>query len=166
MKNCIIIHGCPSDNTDPTYNKHRMPRLKKELISNNIPTETPLMPSPWQPIYEEYKKEFEKYPINEDSILIGHSCGCSFLVHRLGESKQKIQKLILVAPRKINDEGDMIREKFYGYPIDESIKERAKEILIFTSNDEDPEGKESVKIFHEALGGKIIDLKDHGHYTF
>ncbi len=36
---------------------------------------------------------------------------------------------------------------------------------MFTANDEDPEGKESLKIFHEALGGEIIDLKNHGHYT-
>lgn len=164
MKNCIIIHGCPSDNTDPSYNKHRIPWLKNELINNSIPTETPLMPSPWQPVYEDYKKEFEKYPVNEDSILIGHSCGCAFLVRWLGETKQKINKLILVAPRKINDEGDDFREAFYGYPIDESIKERVKEIVMFTANDEDTEGKESLQIFHDAIWGKIIELKQHGHY--
>ncbi len=164
MKNCIIIHGCPSDNTDPSYNKHWIPRLKNELIKNSIPTETPLMPSPWQPVYEDYKKKFEKYPVNEDSILIGHSCGCAFLVRWLGETKQKIAKLILVAPRKINDEWGIIWEKFYTYLIDESIKERVKEIVMFTANDEDPEGKESLQIFHDAIWGKTIELKQHGHY--
>ena len=36
---------------------------------------------------------------------------------------------------------------------------------MFTSDDEENEGKESLKIFHDALGGKIINLKSHGHYT-
>jgi predicted alpha/beta hydrolase family esterase len=165
MRNCIIIHGCRSDNTDPSYNKHWIPRTKKELATNNIPTETPLMPSPRQPVYEDYKKEFEKYPVDEDTILIGHSCGCAFLVRRLGESKQKIRKLILVAPWKINDEGDEFREAFYIYPIDISIKDRVEKIVMFTANDEEPEGKESLKIFHDALNGEIINLENHGHYT-
>ncbi len=165
MGNCIIIHGCPSNNMDPTYNKHRIPRLKNELIKNNIPTETPLMPSPRQPVYEDYKKEFEKYTVDEDTILIGHSCGCAFLVRWLWETKQKIKKLILVAPWKINDEGDEFREIFYTYPIDITIKDRVKKIVMFTSNDEDPEGKESLNIFHKSLEGEVINLKDHGHYT-
>ncbi len=40
------------------------------------------------------------------------------------------------------------------------------EIIIFTSNDEEEDGKKSVKIFHDILGGKIIELKNHGHFTF
>ena len=36
---------------------------------------------------------------------------------------------------------------------------------MFTADDEDLEGKESLQIFHKALGGNIIDLKSHGHYT-
>lgn len=123
------------------------------------------MPHPWEPDYNAFRVEFEKYPVSEDTILIGHSCGCSFLVRWLGDSKQKISKLILVAPWKISPKGDKSREAFYGYPIDETIKNRAGEIVMFTSDNEEEEGKESLKIFHEALGGKIIELKGRGHYT-
>ncbi|KKP27340.1 MAG: hypothetical protein UR15_C0035G0009 [Parcubacteria group bacterium GW2011_GWA2_31_28] len=35
---------------------------------------------------------------------------------------------------------------------------------MFTSNDEKDDGKESLKIFHNALGGEIINLQNHGHY--
>ena len=35
---------------------------------------------------------------------------------------------------------------------------------MFTSNDEEPAGKESLSIFHDALGGEIINLENHGHY--
>jgi predicted alpha/beta hydrolase family esterase len=88
--NCIVIHGCPSNAErvmDPktrTYDKHWIPWIKKE---------------------------FEKYNVTKNTILIGHSCGCAFLVRWLGETKQKVNKLILVAPWKIPDkkEEDIIR---------------------------------------------------------
>jgi predicted alpha/beta hydrolase family esterase len=60
------------------------------------------MPSPWYPDYEKFKKEFEKYSVNENTILIGHSCGSSFLVRWLGETKRKIFKLILFTPWKVH----------------------------------------------------------------
>lgn len=169
--NCIIVHGCPRNaekamNPETrTYDKHWLPWVKKGLITKGIKTETPLMPNPWAPDYKAFKKEFEKYKVTENTILIGHSCGCAFLVRWLGESKQKIRKLILVAPWKIPDKDDKFRKAFYTYPINETIKSRVDKIVMFTSDDEEDEGKESLKIFHAALGGKIIELKGKGHYT-
>lgn len=166
-KKCIIIHGCPSDigngiNTET--DKHWIPWTKDQLIALKIETEVPLMPSPWQADYKKFKTEFEKYEVNEDTILVGHSCGCAFLVRWLGETKRSILKLILVAPWKIPDKEDDLIKEFYTYDIDETIKERVEKIIIFTSDNEKDDGKESVKIFHTALGGEIINLKNHGHY--
>lgn len=168
---CIVIHGCPSHKereTDPetrTYDKHWIPWIKKELTSIGIKTETPLMPKPWEPDYNAFKKEFEKYKVTDNTILIGHSCGCAFLVRWLGETKQKVYKLILVAPWKIPDKGDEGREAFYLYPIDETIKSRVNKIIMFTADDEEDDGKRSLKIFHDALGGKVIEIRERGHYT-
>ena len=94
---------------------------------------------------------------------MGITCGCSFLVRWLGETKQRIDKLILVAPWKIAESGGA-EEGFYDYDIDESIKERVNKVVIFTADDEEADGKKSAKIFGDALGGKIIELKGHGHY--
>ncbi|MEI6498526.1 MAG: alpha/beta hydrolase [bacterium] len=141
---------------------------KDRLDSLGISTVNPNMPDPWNPKYEDYKKEFEKYPVYENSILIGHSRGTAFLVHWLSETKKKVKKLILVAPWKVSvdDVGEeKLKTKFYDFEINPSIKERVGEIVYFTSDNEDPEGKESLKIFHDAIGGKIINLLDHGHYT-
>jgi len=170
--NCIIIHGCPSNmekamNPETrTYNKHWISWVKEKLIEQGIKAQTPLMPRPWLPDYKAFKKEFEEYPVSENTILIGHSCGCAFLVRWLGESKEIVKKLILVAPWKIPDENDIFRKEFYTYPIDESIKTRVKEIIMFTADDEEADGKKSLRIFYSALGGKIIELKGSGHYTF
>lgn len=171
MKNVIIIHGCPTDEEKVmdadtrTYDKHWMPWLKAQLTALNIKVETPLMPNPWEPVYEDFKAEFEKYPVDEDSILIGHSCGTTFLTRWLGETKQKVDKLILISPWYITDKDDDARREFYEQPIDESIKERTNEIIIFTSNNDYEDGKKSVKIFESIVGGKVIELKDRGHYT-
>jgi predicted alpha/beta hydrolase family esterase len=123
------------------------------------------MPNPWNPVYNDYKKEFEKYRVDEDTILIGHSRGCAFLVRWLGESKQRISKLILVVPYKIAVGDNHLKKRFYQFDIDSSIKDRVGEIIIFTSDNEDKEGKRSVEIYHKAIGGRIINLRDHGHYT-
>jgi len=173
-KRCIIIHGCPSDEEkamDPTrrtYDKHWIPWTKKILNFNGIETITPSLPEPWRADYDKFKEEFEKYEVDENTVLIGHSCGCAFLVRWLGETKKKILKLILVAPWKIPDlDGGKleIQKKFYNYEIDSGISSRVEEIYMFTSNNEELEGKQSVIIFHDALGGEIIELENHGHYT-
>jgi predicted alpha/beta hydrolase family esterase len=142
-----------------------MPWLKKVLTDRGINTETPLMPSPWTPVYEDFKEEFEKCQVNEDTILIGHSCGCAFLVRWLGETETKIAKLVLVAPWKIPDGKDNARKAFYNYPIDETIKSRAKEIVMFISDNEVEDGKKSLEMYHKVLGGEVIELKGKGHFT-
>lgn len=168
--NCIIIHGCPStkesliDVSERTYYKHWIPWLREKLLEKGVPTQTPLMPEPWIPDYEKYKDEFEKHNVNENTVLVGHSCGAAFLVRWLGDTKKKIKKLTLVAPWKIPKAGDLIKEKFYNFPIDETIKSRVGEIVMFTSDNEKLGGSESIAIYHKALGGKIITLSGRGHF--
>jgi len=167
----IIIHGCPSNlekSMDPekrTYDKHWIPWLKEKLEEKEITVYAPLMPEPWAPIYENWKKEFNKLEFDEDSVLIGHSCGCAFLVRWLGETKKKIKKLILVAPWKIPDEDKLLRKDFYVYEINKEIPSFVDEIVMFTADDEELDGKKSLEIYRKSLGGKIIELSGRGHYT-
>ncbi len=170
-KSCLIVHGCPGDEeslmdlSERTYTKHWISWIRRELNARGISTQVPLLPEPWSPVYEKFKAEFEKYPVNESTILIGHSCGGAFLVRWLGDTKQKIDTLILVAPWKIPEPGDSGREAYYGYTIDETISDRVKRIVMFISDDEEEDGKKSVEIFYKALGGERIELTDHGHFT-
>lgn len=172
MKKVVIIHGCPSDaekamNPETrTYDKHWIPWAKKQLEENGVKIRVPLMPDPWQPDYKKFKAEFEKYEVDENTILIGHSCGCAFLVRWLGESKKKISKLILVAPWKIpQGKRNGVDVDFYEYDIDQTIKNRVQKIVMFTADDEEEDGKKSLEIYHQVLDGEVIELKGHGHYT-
>ena len=149
-----------------TYDKHWIPWVKEQCIRWGIETETPRMPSPWEPDYEKFKTEFEKYRVDENTLLIGHSCGCAFLVRWLGESKKKTAKLILVAPWKIPDKDDKNRKEFYTYDIDPSLKNRVGRIIFFTSDNEELNGKRSLEMFQTVIGGKVIELKGRGHYCF
>ncbi|MCA9485877.1 MAG: alpha/beta hydrolase [Nanoarchaeota archaeon] len=79
-------------------------------------------------------------------------------------NKSKNKKLILVAPWKIPEKEEQEEIEFYTYEINESIKSNIKEIIIFTSTNEEEDGKKSAQIFHKALGGKLIELKNKGHY--
>jgi len=163
--NCIIVHGCPGteestmDLSRRMYDKHWMPWIRSQLDSMEIPAEIALMPEPWAPVYKNWKKEFEKYPVAEQTILIGHSCGCAFLTRWLGDTKRKVMALVLVAPWKIG------KHDLYNFTIDPTIKNRIKTILFFTSDTEVADGKKSLEMYHSVLGGKIITLPNHGHYT-
>ncbi|NCO11709.1 hypothetical protein CO038_02305 [Candidatus Pacearchaeota archaeon CG_4_9_14_0_2_um_filter_39_13] len=171
----IILHGCPGDEEkamDPerrTYDKHWIPWTRKKLEGKGIKTETPHMPIPWKADYESWKKEFDKLDVNKDSILVGHSCGAAFLVRWLGDTGKKVKRLILVAPWKIpygKGERLELKRKFYTYEVNPEIKNNVSDIIIFTADDEEEDGKKSARIFHKALGGQLIELKKHGHYCF
>ncbi len=161
---CIIVHGCPDSPEKDLTKQHWVSWTVRELKEKGILAKTPLMPEPWKPKYERFKKAFEKLTVDENTVLIGHSCGCAFLVRWLGDTKQSVKKLILVAPWKVPRKGNAVRKAFYTYPIDPTIPVRVGEIVIFTADDEEPDGKKSVKMYRDVLGGKLIELKGHGHY--
>ena len=172
ISNVVIVHGIPSDEEKTknpktrTYDKHWIPWIKEHLKNKKIDVEVPLMPEPWKPNYENWKKKFDTLNINENSVLIGHSGGCAFLVRWLGETKKKIQKLILVAPWKISSEEFSDEEnEMYSFEINKGIKKKVRKIIIFTSDNEEDDGKKSVQIFHDATNSKIIGLKNYGHFT-
>ncbi len=168
MKNVIIIHGCssgPEESKEYPENKHWMPWVRGQLVARGISATTPLMPESWAPDYERWKAEFEKQDINGETTLIGHSCGCAFLVRWLGDAKRQIDKLILIAPWKIGTTSEA-KKKFYDYPIDETIKQRVSKIVMFTADNEEQNGKKSMEMFKNALGGTVIELKGCGHYTY
>lgn len=166
--NVVIVHGCP-DLDEPrspeerTYDKHWIPWIKEKLTDKRIACETPLMPEPWNPKYEDWKKKFEKIKIDENSILIGHSAGTTFLVRWIAETKRKIKKLILVASWKEPWLDTPENKDFCNFDLDPQLDNLAKEIIIFTSDY--PEEKERAIFFNKSFNSKLIELKGRGHFV-
>ena len=106
------------------------------------------MPDAYKPDYEKWKGEFERLSVDEDTILVGHSCGGGFLVRWLSENKIEMKKLVLVAPW-----------------IDPARTERM-ETHILISDDDDEDIQVSVNKIKDALrGAKQHDFQGMGHFT-
>jgi uncharacterized protein len=170
MKNVIILHGCCSkeeffDETLPSSsNSHWLPWLQKNLVTIGISAQTPEMPQAYDPDYENWKRVFNGFTIDEDILLVGHSCGAGFLLRWLGETKKHLTKLILVAPW-LDLTGK--RGGFLEFEIDRCIEGRVNELhILFSSNDKVEGVKESVQILRgKFANAKVHDLIDKGHFT-
>ena len=171
MKNCIILHGSNSTEEEskeglPENERHWKPWLKNELEKKGINVSNRLYSNDWAPDYYEWKNQFEKNKIDENSILIGHSAGGAFLVRWIGETKTKVRKLILVSPGKAGRESRGTLSNLYGNNTYRDIGDCVKEeIVVFTSNNDIPTHIKSANEYSKELPAKVINLKNHGHFT-
>lgn len=170
MKNAILLHGaCDKEEYfsveyPSLSNSHWFPWLQKQLLINGILTQTPEFPSPYAPIYSEWKIEFERFPINSETILIGHSCGGGFLVRWLSESKIKVDKVILVAPWFDPDKTKT--SEFFEFTIDPMLFEYASSLEVFVSDNDETDIHTSVEILCKAVPRiKIRRFTGLGHFT-
>lgn len=169
MKTAIVIHWVPEEDqffdptSDSSSNSHWVPRLQKQLLINDIFTQTPEMPISYSPKYELWKKEFERFDINENTILVWHSWGAGFIIRWLSENNVKVNKVALVAPRlNIDREEDM---DFFNFSLDKNFIHRAKDLLIFSSKtDMDIIIKTVDYLKSEIKGIKIMEFEDMWHF--
>lgn len=171
MNNAILVHGWSdlakiNDPMRPTpSNGSWLPWLTKQLFMKKIFTVAIEMPIADLPIYEDWKKEFERYDVGPETTLVGHSCGAGFLVRWLGENPHiKIDKLILVAPSLGLSWED---RSFFDFEIDPELHNRVEKISIFVANDDRDVIQEAVKVYQTKIpSSKTIILEKGGHLTF
>lgn len=171
MKEAILLHGCCDEDEflSEAYpspsNSHWIPWLQKRLLCKGFACQTPEMPTPFRPVYKEWKYTFEKLYAENTKILVGHSCGCGFLLRWIGETGANIDHLALVAPwidphRKLGD--------FLSFKIDPGLATHINKIDIFFSTDEPVAGvRESVKDITAKLGNtRLHQFSNMGHFSF
>lgn len=171
MKNAILLHGKPGEqeyydvSTPSCSNYHWFPWLQKQLLVKDIKADTPEVPYAFDPQWDLWKKEVERFEINPDTILVGHSCGGGFWIRYLSENKNiKAGKVILVAP-SLNTEKTW-GKKFFDFKIDPALIERVKELVIFNSTDDKVGIQESVRRIRQAIPSvKYREFKNMGHFT-
>ena len=173
MKNAILVPGRPDKEEyyDPQYpsnsNNHWFPWLSKQLQINDVFAVAVEPPRPWQPRYDVWKKEFERFDITPETVLVGHSCGGGFLVRWLSENKDvKVGKVVLVAPwLNPGDNPSSDTADFFHFEIDPALVSRTDGIIIFNSDDDFKSIHESVDIIRKAV--KNIGYKEfHGYGHF
>lgn len=170
MRTAIILHGMPDEEEyfnsafPSASNSHWLPWLQKQLLINGIFAETPELPKPYEPNYKNWCLVFNRFSVDEETDLIGHSAGAGFLLRWLSDNKIRIRRLILVAP--FLDPEKEIKSGMLNFEIDEKLSERAEEIFIFVSPDDDREILESVRRIKSKLPGVIVnELPGRGHFT-
>ncbi len=175
MRNAILIPGRPDKEEyyNPNYpsnsNNHWFPWLTKQLMMHDIFTVSLEIPTPWQPRYEVWKKELERFDITPETILIGHSCGGGFVVRWLSENKnRKVNKVVLVAPW-LNPENNPRSDTadFFDFQIDSGLVARTGGVTIFSSDDDKETIQRSVGTLKKEIKG-IVHKEFHnlGHFCF
>jgi uncharacterized protein len=171
MKAAIIIHGMPSQeeyynpDSPAQSNKHWLPWLQRQLILNDILAQTPELPEPYAPDYEKWTEIFDQWKIDQDTMLIGHSCGAGFLVRWLSESKRKVGKVALVAPWL--DPSKKLHTGFFAFNIDPGMVERADKFAIFYAKNDSEEIHKSINLLREKIStASFIELEAGGHFVF
>jgi predicted alpha/beta hydrolase family esterase len=173
MKTAILVPGRPDkfEYYDPKYpsnsNNHWFPWLTKHLMMHDIHTVAIELPKPWQPRYDIWKKEFERFDVGKNTILVGHSCGGGFLVRWLSENKDiTVGTVVLVAPW-LNPENNPLSDTadFFEFEIDPNVVSRTQAITIFNSDNDQSTIHESVDIIRQQIKGiGYKEFHNHGHF--
>ncbi len=171
MKTAIIIHGMPSKEnyfnpqSPAQSNKHWLPWLQRQLILNDILAQTPEMPEAYRPDYEKWRSMFERFPVDEETTLIGHSAGGGFLLRWLSENKVHVGKVALVAPW-INPKSEYPAPGFFDFTLDPDVVSRTAGMMMFVSNDDEGEVLATVEnIKKEIKGVQVQEFTGRGHFT-
>jgi uncharacterized protein len=175
MRNAILVPGRPDKDEyyDPKYpsnsNNHWFPWLTKQLQVNDIFTVAIEPPKPWQPRYDIWKKELERFEITPDTILVGHSCGGGFIVRWLSENKDRqVNKVVLVAPW-LNPENNPKSDTadFFNFKIDQDLVKRTAGVIIFNSDNDKPTIHKSVQIIRDAAKDlSYREFHNYGHFCY
>lgn len=172
MKNAILLHGLPSkeeyyDLSKPSAsNAHWFPWLQNQLLAKDIQTHTPEVFKVYEAGWDDWVKEVERYDVNRDTILVGHSMGGGFWVRYLSERpKLKVDKVILVAPwLNVSHEEDIT---FFDFESSPELLSQANKFVIFASDNDHEDVKNSVEfLVSEYPKLKVKDFHNYGHFTY
>ena len=171
MKKAIIIHGWTKfedwkqlDRPSPS-NEVFIPWLSKQLMVREIHPIAIEMPNSYAPNYEIWKKELERFELDEETILVGWSCGGGFLLRYLSENNIRVRKLVLLSPWIGTFDNDIDKyefdESFFDFNLSENIYERVLEdIILLEAEDEVKEvlmSIEKIKSKLKNINYKIVE---------
>jgi len=170
MKTAVIVHGMPSKEEYDAcggvldeQNGHWLFWLQEELVKRGISAHVPLMPIPYEPVYEKWKEVLERFEITEETILVGHSCGAGFLVRWLSENKASVGKVALVAPW-IDTEKELATGMF-DFEINPELANHTRGVYCFYSTDDDRGILASVAILSSTIKNIHIEkFSNKGHF--
>ncbi len=166
--NVFLVHG--------TFGKpfeNWFPWLERELDKEGIGCIIPSFPTPQHQTYPDCERLMDYYCdmgiVNNETVLIGHSCGSIFLVHYLLVHGINVKGLICVSGYNNfvsgNNLMDGLNSSFYINKQDINITKSAKEVLAFYGDDDPNIPQNYLEEFASAIGGQAICVKNAGHFN-
>lgn len=133
----FIIHGAYGNPQENWF-----PWLKKELENLDYEVFSPTFPTPDNQSLENWNKVFEEYldQLDKNTIMIGHSLACPFILNILQNTNAKVKAIYLVAGfhTLLGHPIDEINKTFVQNGFDwEKIRSNCEKIHMF-SGDNDP----------------------------
>ena len=173
MTNAILLHGKPdkegyySTDEPSMSNSHWFPWLQKQLLRNDIKADTPEVLNAYDPKWETWVSEVERFEIGPETLLVGHSCGGGFWLKYLSEHKElRVGKVVLVAPWTDPD-GDETSGFFDGFTIDPKLIERTDGLVIFHSDNDMGNVQKSVAHIREVIPDATYrEFHKYGHFCY
>ncbi len=158
----ILIHGAYGNSEKNWY-----PWLKQELKKLCPGVYVPDFPTPENQTLENWMKIIEKFEIDEDTVLIGHSLGVAFILNIVEKTKVKAVFLVSGWTGKLNNpKFDDINKTFAEKDFDfGKIKNNAGEISIYHSDNDPYVSLEKAEQLDEILGSKFKIIKNAGHFN-
>jgi predicted alpha/beta hydrolase family esterase len=172
MKHAIILHGAPEkenyyDASKPSEsNAHWLPWLQKELIIRDIKADTPEVPRSYEPEWDVWCREVERFDISADTMLVGHSAGGGFWLRYLSEHPDlHVGRVILVGPWL--DPDHTFNEDFFVGRFDPELISRTAGLTIFYSDDDSDNVHASLDRIRQEVPGIVWRLfNGYGHFTY
>jgi len=172
MKKAIILHGVPEkefyyDPSKPSEsNAHWLPWLQKELIIRDIKADTPEVPHAYEPDWETWCREVERYDITPETMLVGHSFGGGFWLRYLSEHPDlHVGRVLLVGPWL--DPDRTLKQHIFAGTLDKGLASRTAGLTVFYSQDDSENVSTSVdRIRQEVAGTEYRRFEKHGHFTY
>ena len=161
--NFIIIHGVYSSPDDNWF-----PWLKKQLEGMGYEVIAPKFPTPLNQSLESWTRAFSQYEgkINEETVMIGHSLGATFILNYLEKADKKIKAAIFVSGfhKLLGSSYDELNKTFVEKEFNwEKIKSSCGKFFVFASDNDEYIPLEIGQELSRNLGAEMNVVHDGGH---
>ena len=161
----ILVHGTygfPENNWFP-WLKNELQKIGYEVIIPKFPTPQEQNLAQWMQVLEPHFKEFD-----EQTILIGHSLGCAFLLSVLEKLEKPVKAVFLVAgfiKQLGNPKFDPINKTFLQKNFDfKKIKDNSEYFFVYGSENDEYVPTEQVLRLAKSLETSVISIPEAGHF--
>ncbi|MEK9160603.1 MAG: alpha/beta hydrolase [Patescibacteria group bacterium] len=159
MKKVFLIHGF-----EGSPNGGWRPWLMTELDLRDVYAAALVMPTPAQPIEEEWIAEIARHINIEDEVyLVGHSLGVTAILRYLETAPVQIAGAVLVSG-PCNATGNTKIDNFFKIPFNYAIiRQRVGKAAIIHSDNDHLVSLDDAKILEKELEATLTVIHEGGH---